>query len=86
MIKKDISISNIRKVHKLLTQFFKYTVKEGFIFRNPCDNITVPKSKKESPSDIIVTKKTKFEYFSEEEIPKLLDALPKTKKEIYPKI
>ena len=71
---KNTSTSNIRKTHKLLRSFFKYAEKEGFILKNPCANVSLPKEKKENANTIINNKKTKFSYFTQDEIPKLLDA------------
>ena len=71
---KKTSVSNVRKTHKLLRSFFSYTEKEGFVLKNPCINISLPKAKKETATSIIQNKKTKFSYFSEEEIPVLLTA------------
>jgi len=68
MLKENISVSNIKKTHKLLNQFFKYACKEGYILINPCSNVTLPKPAIESINDIIATKKSKFSYFTEEEI------------------
>lgn len=65
---KNVSIYSIRKTHKLLRQFFGYAEKEGYIFKNPCTNITLPKQKKTDAKDIIQTKKLKFSYFNEDEI------------------
>lgn len=71
---KNTSASNIRKAHKLLRAFFGYAEKEGFVFKNPCANVSLPKGKKETANAIITNKKTKFSYFSQDEIPILLDA------------
>jgi len=79
MLKENISVSNIKKTHKLLNQFFKYACKEGYILINPCSNVTLPKPAIESINDIIATKKSKFSYFTEEEISTLLDAFSTTK-------
>lgn len=74
MIKDKISIHNVRKVHKLLRQFFGYADAEGYIIKNPCSNVSLPKSKKNEAKDIINNKKIKFSYFSEEEIQQLKKA------------
>ena len=39
----NISIHNIKKSHKLLRQFFNYVEKEGYILKNPCINVSLPK-------------------------------------------
>ncbi len=61
----------IRNVHKLLKNFFDYAEREGYIIKNPCSNISLPKSKK-TVDEIITEKTTKFQYFTEEEIPELI--------------
>ena len=61
----------IRSVHKLLRNFFDYAEKEGYIIKNPCSNISLPKTKK-TVDEIIEKKSTKFKYFSEKEIPELI--------------
>lgn len=71
MIKDKISIHNVRKVHKLLRQFFGYADAEGYIIKNPCSNVSLPKQKKNEATDIINNRKTKFSYFTEEEIQQL---------------
>lgn len=68
MIKDDVSIHNVRKVHKLLRQFFGYADKEGYILKNPCSNVTLPKAQKNEAKNIISNKKLKFSYFNEDEI------------------
>lgn len=71
MIKDDISIHNVKKVHKLLRQFFGYADKEGYVIKNPCTNLSLPKPKKVDAKNIIESKKLKFSYFNEDEIKKL---------------
>nr|DAQ61933.1 MAG TPA: Integrase [Caudoviricetes sp.] len=59
---KNKTYSQINKLNKLLKQFFSYAEREGFILKNPCNNITIPnKSVKKSV-------KPEIEYFSEDEI------------------
>ncbi len=83
MIKENISIHNVRKVHKLLRQFFGYADKEGYILKNPCSNVSLPKQKKNEAKDIINNKKIKFSYFNEQEIIELKNAF---KGNIYEKV
>lgn len=80
---KNISISNIKKVHKLLRQFFGYADKEGYILKNPCLNISLPKEKRQSSEKILENRKTKFQYFTENEIKQLKKAF---KGNIYEKV
>lgn len=61
--------NNIKKLHKLLNQFFKYCEKENYIFKNPCASLTLPKVH-ESTETILKDKMT-FQYFSEDEINKI---------------
>lgn len=65
---KTKSYSQIKKLNKLLKQFFFYAEKEGFILRNPCNNISIPnKCDKKSV-------KEEIEYFNENEIKQLKKA------------
>lgn len=78
--KDGISPNNIKKVHKLLRQFFSYAEKEGYILKNPCINVTLPKNKKEV-ENIITERKTKFQYFNEDEIKQILELFKNTRYE-----
>ncbi len=78
LIKKGYSTSVIRKTHKLLSQFFKYAEKEGYIVKNPCATVTLPKNK-QNVKNILTSKKTRFNYFNEEEIKELLELFRKTR-------
>lgn len=62
---KNKTYSQIKKLNKLLKQFFFYAEREGFILKNPCNNITIPNKtdKKSAKEDI--------EYFNEDEIEQL---------------
>lgn len=79
--KKNVSISNIRKIHKLLSAFFKYVDKEGYILKNPCSSVTIPKDKKVDVDTIIEKQKLPFHYFKQEEIPLLREAFKNSKYE-----
>lgn len=58
---KTKTYSQIKKLNKLLKSFFIYAEKEGFILRNPCNNITIPNSiQKPDNKDI--------SFFNEDEI------------------
>ena len=80
LIKNNISASNVKKVHKLLSQFFNYAEREGYIIKNPCANTTLPRNKKEI-ENIITERKTKFQYFNEDEIKQLLELFKNTRYE-----
>ncbi len=81
MQKQNVSVYSIKKVHKLLRQFFGYAEKEGYIFKNPCTNITLPKPAKTDAKDIIQNKKLRFSYFNEDEIKLLKKAFEGNKYE-----
>lgn len=80
LIKDNISPNNVKKVHKLLRQFFSYTEKEGYVIKNPCINVALPKSKKEI-NNIINERKNKFQYFNEDEIKQLSELFKNTRYE-----
>lgn len=61
--------NNIKKTHKVLNMFFGYAEKEGYILKNPCNNISLPKDKKKI-SEILENKQS-FQYYSEDEIKRL---------------
>lgn len=63
---KTKSYSQIKKLNKLLKQFFSYCINEGYIIKNPCNNITIPNKDKEAKN-----KEEKFDYFNETEIKQL---------------
>lgn len=78
LLSDNISTSNIKKSHKLLRQFFEYTEREGYILKNPCSNVALPKNNK-STETIINERKTKFQYFNENEIEELLKIFKDTR-------
>lgn len=67
--KLETTPNNVKKIHKLLNQFFNYSEKEGYILKNPCNNVSLPKNKKTTLQ--ILENKTKFQYYSEDEIKRL---------------
>ena len=71
--------ANILKIHKLLNPFFKYAEKEGYIEKNPCSNITLPKDKDIDVDEIIEKQKIPFRYFTPDEIKILRDAFTDNK-------
>ena len=71
--KNGFSSSKIKKTNKLLYQFFKYAINEGYLYRNPAENITIPKQEIEK-----IQKDEEIEYFSEKEINKLKKAIKDT--------
>ena len=73
-----LSTNQAKKVYKLLNQFFKYAESQNYLFKNPNISITLKKDKKEVHT-IIAEKKTKFQYFTKEEIPELLEIFKPTR-------
>lgn len=73
-VHSDIPMSEerLKAIHKLLHIFFKYCEKEGYILKNPCNNVTLPKSKKKEME--ILERKNTIDYFTEEEIKLLISA------------
>lgn len=65
---KTKTYSQIKKVNKLLKQFFSYAESEGFILKNPCNNVTIPNKTDKKSS------KNNIEYFNEKEIKQLKKA------------
>lgn len=61
--------NNIKKTYKVLNMFFSYAEKEGYIIKNPCNNISLPKDRKKVAE--ILEKKQSFQYYNEEEIKRL---------------
>ena len=61
--------NNVKKTNKVLNMFFKYSEKEGYILKNPCSSITLPKQQKNTLE--ILEKKQSFQYYSEDEIKRL---------------
>ena len=67
---KEKSYSQIKKLNKLLKQFFEYCINEGYISKNPCKNITIPNQENQ-----LKNKEEKFDYFNEEELKVLNEAI-----------
>lgn len=66
---KDKTFSQIKKLNKLLKQFFFYAEKEGYILKNPCNNVTIPNQIEQKKA-----KQETIEYFNESEIKQLKKA------------
>lgn len=64
--------NNVKKLHKVLHMFFRYAEKEGYVVKNPCNNISLPKNEKKISK--ILEQKQSFQYYSEDEIEKLKEA------------
>ena len=67
-LSKDKTYSQIKKLNKLLKQFFFYAEREGFILKNPCSNITIP------GNSVKKSVKSEIDYFNEDEITKIKEA------------
>lgn len=78
LLSDNISTSSIKKSHKLLRQFFDYAERECYILKNPCLNVSLPKNNKGTET-IINERKTKFQYFNEDEIEELLKIFKNTR-------
>jgi integrase len=63
------SFSQIKNLHKLLNKFFNYAETEGYIIKNPCKGLNIPKSNEE---DIDEEDKV-VETFSQNELNNLVD-------------
>ena len=79
LFKNKATTSKITKVHKLLGSFFKYVEKQGYIGKNPCSNVTIPKEKDIDVDVVIEKHKVPFNYFTEKEIQILRKAFKNTK-------
>lgn len=67
---KEKSYSQLKKLNKLLKTFFSYAEREGFILKNPCNNVTIP-----NKGVCKNTQKDSIDFFNNEEIPLLLSAI-----------
>lgn len=65
---KSKTFSQIKKLNKLLKQFFFYAEREGYIIKNPCINLTIPNK------NLNIDTKNNIEYFDENEIKLLKNA------------
>ena len=75
--KNGFSSSKIKKLNKLLHQFFEYAIIEGYINKNPSKNVNIPKleSEKKQKEEIL-------EYYSEDEVKQIKKALKGHKLEL----
>lgn len=63
---KTKTYSQIKKLNKLLNQFFNYCIEEGYLLRNPCNKLTIP-----NKENVLKNKNKDFNYFTEEQIKQL---------------
>ena len=69
---KPMTAHRTKAVHKLLHLFFVYCEKDGYIIKNPCNNVTLPKDNKKELE--ILERKNKIDFFTEDEIKILIPA------------
>ena len=69
---RPMTAHRTKAVHKLLHLFFVYCEKDGYIIKNPCNNVTLPKDNKKELE--ILERKNKIDFFTEEEIKILIPA------------
>lgn len=62
--------SQIKKLNKILKAFFTYATNEGYCKKNPCISLTIPNKP--------ILKSDDIDYFTEEEIPILLNIFKNT--------
>lgn len=72
---KGKSYSQIQNLHKLLNKFFNYAESEGYVIKNPCKGIKIPKSEE----DEIEEEDRVVDTFSSNELKILTDDLGHTK-------
>lgn len=65
---KTKTYPQIKKINKLLKQFFYYAEREGFIIKNPCRNVTIPNKLE------YISSADQIDYFSEKEIKQIKNA------------
>lgn len=76
LYKSGVSSNTIKKVNKLLHQYFKYLQFEGYISIIPTQNVVIPKMKNK------LNKEDKLEFYSEEEAKYILECAKNTKMEL----
>lgn len=69
---KPMTTYRVKAIHKLLHLFFVYCEKDGYIIKNPCNNVTLPKDRKNELQ--ILENKNTIDFFTEDEIKKLISA------------
>lgn len=69
---KPMSVYRVKAIHKLLHLFFVYCEKDGYIIKNPCNNVTLPKDRK-NELEILEDGDT-IDFFTEDEIKTLISA------------
>lgn len=65
LYKNGTTYATLKRINKLLKRFFKYCIGEGYIIRNPCENIKLP--------GINRSEKREVEIFSKEELKTIIN-------------
>lgn len=78
-LREKTTNNNVKKAHKVLNMFFSYAEKEGYIIKNPCNNISLPKENKKVKQ--LLNQKQSFQYYSEDEIKRLKEVFKGNKYE-----
>lgn len=80
LAKKGISGNVIKKINKLLNQYFKYLQFEGYIFILPTMNVVIPNANSKEAKEEIV------EFYTEEEARYIISCCENTKMELMIKL
>lgn len=87
MHKEKFTHSQIKNLLKLLKKFFYYAVREGYILKNPCTGVEIPKDDEEELEDIFDDDfddfKEEYDAFTEDELKSIFDYLAPEKKLRY---
>lgn len=73
---KTNSTEKIKAIHKLLHSFFEYAVDEGYIAKNPCHKVIIPKN------NLTKTEKKEIPVFSADELKMIKEAFKGNKYEL----
>lgn len=68
LFEKGKSTEKIKAIHKLLHSFFEYAVDEGYLLKNPCHKVVIPKN------TIVKNENKKIDCFSVDEINDIKEA------------
>lgn len=71
--KQNCSTEKIKAIHKLLHSFFEYALDEGYLIKNPCSKVIIPKN------NLIKTEDKQIECFDSKEIELLKKAFESNK-------
>ena len=71
MYEKGYSSSKIRNLNKVLKNVFEYSLQEGYIIKNPCNTLTIPREQFDDVFDI--TKEKNTEIYDTNTIKKIIN-------------